>query len=103
MKNIGSYLHNFLFRSMSPSINNSRCILITGATSGIGRALALALATLPSKPKVIGLGRRKDRLDGLREAGLEAEEFDVNADRATTKNFVAEILVKYPEVCRDSA
>lgn len=86
---------------MSPSINNSKCVLVTGATSGIGRALALAIAALPSHPKVIGVGRRKDRLAGLKEAGLEGEEFDVGADRAATKTFVEQIIKKYPEVCRD--
>ncbi|KAJ3793172.1 hypothetical protein GGU11DRAFT_800764 [Lentinula aff. detonsa] len=83
---------------MAPSIDNSQCVLVTGATSGIGRALALAIAALPSHPKVIGVGRRKDRLAGLKDAGIDAEEFDVNADRVKTKNFVEEMIQKYPEV-----
>ncbi|KIK60982.1 hypothetical protein GYMLUDRAFT_167102 [Collybiopsis luxurians FD-317 M1] len=83
---------------MAPSINNAKCVLVTGATSGIGRALALAIAALPSRPKVIGVGRRKDRLAGLREAGIEAEEFDVNADRTSTKAFVERMIQKYPEI-----
>ena len=81
-----------------PSINNSKCILVTGATSGIGRALALAIAALPTHPKVIGVGRRKDRLAELKEAGIEAEEFDVGAGRASMKVFVEQMIVKYPEV-----
>ncbi|KAF8829571.1 hypothetical protein HHX47_DHR3000959 [Lentinula edodes] len=83
---------------MSPSIDNAKCVLVTGATSGIGRALALAIASLPSHPKVIGVGRRKDRLVGLTEAGIDAEKFDVNADKAATKNFVEEMIKKYPEI-----
>ncbi|KAJ3995125.1 hypothetical protein F5050DRAFT_1808975 [Lentinula boryana] len=83
---------------MAPSIDNSKCVLVTGATSGIGRALALAIAALPSHPKVIGVGRRKDRLAGLKDAGIDAEEFDVNADRVKTKDFVEEMIQKYPEI-----
>ncbi|KAJ3813500.1 hypothetical protein F5876DRAFT_87031 [Lentinula aff. lateritia] len=83
---------------MSPSIDNTKCVLVTGATSGIGRALALAIASLPSHLKVIGLGRRKDRLVGLAEAGIDAEIFDVNADKAATKTFVEEMIRKYPEI-----
>ncbi|KAJ3867629.1 hypothetical protein EV359DRAFT_34032 [Lentinula novae-zelandiae] len=83
---------------MSPSIDNAKCVLVTGATSGIGRALALAIASLPSHPKVIGVGRRKDRLVELTEAGIDAEIFDVNADKAATKTFVEEMIKKYPEI-----
>ncbi|KAF9065120.1 hypothetical protein BDP27DRAFT_1393673 [Rhodocollybia butyracea] len=83
---------------MAPSINNAKCVLVTGATSGIGRALALAIAALPSHPTVIGVGRRKDRLRELKEAGIEAEEFDVNTDRASMKGFVDEMIKKYPEI-----
>ncbi|KAJ4499797.1 hypothetical protein C8R41DRAFT_900171 [Lentinula lateritia] len=83
---------------MSPSIDNAKCVLVTGATSGIGRALALAIASLPSHPKVIGVGRRKDRLVELTEAGIDAENFDVNADKAATKTFVEEMIKKYPEI-----
>jgi len=83
---------------MAPSINSAKCVLVTGATSGIGRALALAIAALPSHPMVIGVGRRKDRLSELKEAGIEAEEFDVNADRASMKSFVDGMIKKYPEV-----
>ncbi|KAJ4471472.1 hypothetical protein J3R30DRAFT_1083494 [Lentinula aciculospora] len=83
---------------MAPSINSSKCVLVTGATSGIGRALALAIAALPSHPKVIGVGRRKDRLAGLKEAGIDAQEFDISADRAVTKSFVEGMIQKYPEI-----
>ena len=50
---------------MAIGISECRCILIIGATAGIGRALALALLDLPSKPTVIIGGRRKERLDEL--------------------------------------
>ncbi|KAJ3761614.1 hypothetical protein EV360DRAFT_37424 [Lentinula raphanica] len=83
---------------MAPSITNSKCVLVTGATSGIGRALALVIAALPSHPKVIGVGRRKDRLAGLKESGLDIEEFDVNADKNTMKAFVERVVGKYPEI-----
>ena len=40
-------------------------VLVTGATAGIGRALARAIRDLPSKPTVIAMGRRQERLDEL--------------------------------------
>ena len=50
---------------MTVGISECRCILVIGATAGIGRALALALHDLPSKPNVIVGGRRQERLDEL--------------------------------------
>jgi NADP-dependent 3-hydroxy acid dehydrogenase YdfG len=81
-----------------PSIDDSKCILVTGATSGIGRALAIALAKLPSKPRVVAVGRRKDRLEELAKSGLETVEFDMNTDSPGLKNFADIIVQKYPEV-----
>ncbi|THU94844.1 NAD(P)-binding protein [Dendrothele bispora CBS 962.96] len=81
-----------------PSILDSKCILVTGATAGIGRALALEIAKLPSKPKVIGSGRRQDRLDQLSEAGIEGMQLDVNADRETLKKFVDNLVNKNPDL-----
>lgn len=81
-----------------PSVDDSKCILVTGATSGIGRALALALAKLPSKPRVIAVGRRKDRLAELATSGLETIEFDMNTDSPGLKKFADTVLQKYPEV-----
>lgn len=56
-----------------------RTVLITGATAGIGRALAERM--VQNGITVIAVGRRKDRLDDLVAkygAGkLVAEEFDV--------------------------
>ena len=83
------------------SIDDSKCILVTGATSGIGRALALALAALPSKPRVIAAGRRRDRLDELAKAGLETVEVDVNTDSNTLKKFADSVVEKYPDVSLD--
>ncbi|KAF5377419.1 hypothetical protein D9757_009713 [Collybiopsis confluens] len=83
---------------MSPSIDSAKCVLVTGATSGIGRALALAIAALPSRPRVVGVGRRKDRLEGLKEAGIEAEEFDIDTDRTSTQLFVETMVQKYPDI-----
>ena len=80
------------------SINNSKCILVTGATSGIGRALALAIKALPSNPTVIAVGRRQDRLDELAAQGLKTEKMDFGADKETLKRYVSEILSKYPNV-----
>ena len=83
-----------------PSIDDSKCILVTGGTAGIGRALALALAKLPSKPRVIVVGRRKSRLEELAKCGLETVEFDINTDSGNLKKFADSIVQKYPEVSR---
>ena len=83
-----------------PSIDDSKCILVTGATAGIGRALALALAKLPNKPRVIAVGRRKSRLEELAKYGLETVEFDMNTDSSNLKKFADSVVQKYPEVSR---
>ncbi|KAF5368340.1 hypothetical protein D9758_002422 [Tetrapyrgos nigripes] len=81
-----------------PTILDSKCVLVTGATSGIGRALALEIAKLPSNPKVIGSGRRQERLDELSQAGIEGMQLDLNADRETLKTFVENLVNKNPEL-----
>jgi len=81
-----------------PGIEASKCILITGATAGIGRSLALALAKLPSQPQVIATGRRQDRLDELKIAGLEVFQLEFDTDIASLKKSVDSILEKYPQV-----
>ncbi|KAK7060413.1 hypothetical protein VNI00_001178 [Paramarasmius palmivorus] len=79
-----------------PSINDSKCILVTGATSGIGRALALALSQLPSKPKIVGTGRRPDRLAEIQAAGIDAVSFELGADKETLVKGINDIVSKYP-------
>ncbi|XP_006454495.1 hypothetical protein AGABI2DRAFT_182469 [Agaricus bisporus var. bisporus H97] len=81
-----------------PGIEESKCILVTGATAGIGRALALSLAKLPSKPQVIAAGRRQSRLDELRKEGLETLQLDLDTDALTLKKSVDFILEKYPQL-----
>ncbi|KLO10127.1 NAD(P)-binding protein [Schizopora paradoxa] len=88
-------------------INLSKCVLVIGATSGIGRALALAIHKLPTKPTVIVAGRRQNRLDEiLNEAKGDAEgaktlhaiQFDASAKVEDLKKFVAETVAAYPEL-----
>ncbi|KAF9268196.1 NAD(P)-binding protein [Marasmius fiardii PR-910] len=81
-----------------PSINDSKCVLVTGATSGIGRALAIAISQLPTRPKVIGTGRRPDRLKELEAAGLEAVSLELDADAKTITKDVQDIVQKYPDL-----
>ncbi|KAF8640502.1 hypothetical protein AX17_000164 [Amanita inopinata Kibby_2008] len=81
-----------------PCIDDSGCVLIIGATSGIGRALALSIAALPSKPTVIAAGRRRDRLEELAKARLETAEIDIDADRAALKRFADDIVKDYPDL-----
>ncbi|KAH9486747.1 11-beta-hydroxysteroid dehydrogenase-like 3 [Psilocybe cubensis] len=81
-----------------PSIDDSKCILVTGATSGIGRALALNLARLPSRPKVIATGRRKERLEELEKADLHAVSFDLSVNLETMKKNMDELIAHFPEL-----
>ena len=73
-----------------PSINDSKCVL----TAGIGRALALAIADLPSKPTVIGTGRRKERLQELERSGIKTLSLDI----PILKKAIEEVLEKYPNM-----
>jgi len=79
-----------------PGIEERKCILVTGATAGIGRALALRLSKLPSKPQVIAAGRRQDRLEELKKAGLETMVLDLDAEESLLKQSMDLILEKYP-------
>ncbi|KAH6918256.1 hypothetical protein BKA70DRAFT_1456693 [Coprinopsis sp. MPI-PUGE-AT-0042] len=79
-------------------IQDFKSILITGATSGIGRALARSLTTLESRPRVIGVGRRDDRLQELKNEGIEALKFDTDTDEKGIQKFVDETLAKYPDL-----
>ncbi|KAF7339901.1 hypothetical protein MVEN_01907400 [Mycena venus] len=84
---------------MAPvSFDNAKCVLVIGATSGIGRALALAISELPSRPTVIAAGRRQERLKELGEKNLETLQLDVTADLETLKKTVDNLFVKYPNL-----
>lgn len=89
---------------MSVGISECRCILVIGATAGIGRALALAIHDLPSKPDVIVGGRRKERLDELTKTSdrIKGVQVDVSANRATLQAFVKDTISAYPDVRNDS-
>ena len=85
------------------NINDSQCVLVIGATAGIGRSLALSILSLPSKPTVVVSGRRQDRLDELtrdhkHDGRLEGIQMDINTDRATLKKTVEAVVTKYPKV-----
>ncbi|KAF9038313.1 NAD(P)-binding protein [Hymenopellis radicata] len=79
-------------------ISTRKCILVTGATSGIGRALALALADLPSKPQVVAAGRRKARLEELEQRGLNAVSLDLSVDKEALKANLRNIVATYPDL-----
>ncbi|KAF4564823.1 hypothetical protein EYR40_010994 [Pleurotus pulmonarius] len=81
-----------------PTIADSKCILVTGATSGIGRAMALGLKDLPGKPQVIATGRRQGRLDELAGKGLEAIELDVQKSPQELKGDLNAIVARYPDL-----
>lgn len=86
-----------------PTINNCRCILIIGATSGLGRKLALSILSLPSRPIVIVCGRRQERLDELASSyggsgRLKTMRLDITADPSTLRSAVSNIVRAYPDV-----
>ncbi|KAF8078420.1 hypothetical protein FPV67DRAFT_1465214 [Lyophyllum atratum] len=81
-----------------PSINDSKCVLITGATAGIGRALALAISDLPTCPEVIAAGRRQDRLDELTKSSLSTVQVDLDTDKDSLAKFANDILDKHPNL-----
>ncbi|KAH6895037.1 hypothetical protein BKA70DRAFT_1375741 [Coprinopsis sp. MPI-PUGE-AT-0042] len=74
-----------------------RSILITGATSGIGRALAQASPPSRAGLALSALDGRDDRLQELKNEGIEALKFDTDTDEKGIQKFVDETLAKYPE------
>ena len=83
----------------SSNIRDAKCVLIIGATAGIGRELALAIHNLPNKPTVVVTGRREERLDELngKSSRIESMQLDVTEGRAALKDFVDKVVAKYPE------
>jgi NAD(P)-dependent dehydrogenase (short-subunit alcohol dehydrogenase family) len=63
-------------------LEGSRC-LVSGCSSGIGRATALALAATGAR--VVATARRVDSMAGLYEQGLEVAELDVTDDAAVRR------------------
>ncbi|MBX6389467.1 MAG: SDR family oxidoreductase [Frankia sp.] len=61
---------------------SSRVVIVTGASSGLGRQFAIALHGAGAK--VVAIARRKDRLDALAAAcpGLETRPVDVSDEQA---------------------
>lgn len=85
-----------------PSINDSKVVLVIGATAGIGKSLALAIHDLPTKPTVVIAGRREERLAQIiaerNESRLHGLKVDVTASTDTLKAFVEDATKKFPEV-----
>ncbi|GBE86588.1 hypothetical protein BKA93DRAFT_733071 [Sparassis latifolia] len=83
-----------------PSISDCKCVLVVGATSGIGRSLALAIHALPSEPTVIVAGRRQDRLEQLAKEGarIRTLQLDVTAPRDALKSAVQRVVSTYPDL-----
>ena len=65
-------------------MNNSKIIVITGASSGIGKATALYL--LEKEHKVYGLARRVGKMSDIIKKGGIAKEMDVT-NNPTSKYF----------------
>ena len=75
-----------------------KCVLMVGATSGIGLAMAEKLVREGSK--VIAVGRRKDRIDEfVRKHGSNAGgiTYDIT-DSDNLKTFVRTVTSTYPDL-----
>lgn len=82
------------------NILQATCVLVTGASSGIGRALAIAIHDLETKPTVIVTGRREERLHELAALGerIKPMPFDMTSGRESLKRFAEDLTAAYPEV-----
>ena len=83
-----------------PGIKDAKCVLVIGATAGLGRALALAIHDLDTQPTVIVAGRRQERLDELAKQSDRIKTFrvDINTTEENLRHFVQGVLAQYPEV-----
>ncbi|TFK89629.1 NAD(P)-binding protein [Polyporus arcularius HHB13444] len=81
-------------------IKDVKCVLVIGATAGIGRALALAIHNLDSKPIVVVSGRRQERLDELAKHGerIKTARVDINTTHDELKQFVDRVLSEHPNL-----
>lgn len=83
-----------------PGISDAKCVLVIGATAGIGRALALSIHDLPSKPTVIVAGRRQERIDELCQQGdrIQGLQVDLTSGKVNLKAFADNAIARYPQV-----
>ena len=60
----------------------------------------MAIHNLESKPTVIAVGRREDRLDELAKTSdrLKTVKFDLSEERGALKAFAQDMVNKFPEV-----
>ncbi|KAI0749847.1 NAD(P)-binding protein [Daedaleopsis nitida] len=81
-------------------IKDAKCVLVIGATAGIGRALALAIHNLENKPTVIVAGRRQERLDDIAkgDSGVKTARVDINTTHEKLKEFVEDLVKKHPDL-----
>lgn len=70
---------------------SKKVVLVTGASSGIGRETALFLAKYNYKYKVYGVARRMDKLQELNSLGVTTLPMDVT-DELSVKNAIGEII-----------
>ncbi|EFI27903.1 hypothetical protein CC1G_14394 [Coprinopsis cinerea okayama7 len=84
--------------AVTSSATDCRCVLVTGATAGIGRELARSIARLSSKLTAIAVGRRQERLEELEKEGLEIIQFDSDTDEKGISSFVDKAIAHYPQL-----
>ena len=81
-------------------IKDAKCVLVIGATSDIGGALALAIHDLDSMPTVIVAGQRQERLDELAAESdrIKTARVDTGTSYDKLSQFVEDVVRKYPDV-----
>ena len=81
-------------------IKDAKCVLVIGATSDIGGALALAIQDLDSMPTVIVAGQRQERLDELAAESdrIKTARVDTGTSYDKLSQFVEDVVRKYPDV-----
>lgn len=72
--------------------------MITGCSSGLGKALALAVIKASENEKVIATSRNISRLSDLQAAGATAIQVDPNADLPILKQFAEEAIKVHGKV-----
>jgi len=85
---------------MPHNITEAKCVLVIGATAGIGRALALAIHNLPTEPTVIVAGRRQERIDELTKISdrIRGVQIDIACGRQALQTFVTDMIARFPSL-----
>ncbi|KAL0563019.1 hypothetical protein V5O48_019060 [Marasmius crinis-equi] len=77
---------------------NSQVVLITGCSSGFGRALVTEALASGRSLRVIATARRLETIADLREMGAKTLALDITADQASLRCFAEEAVQVYGQI-----